>query len=257
MATRWSQGPNGVRAVPAGPSRGASVAAALVTLAGTTLALLILAALLLPGMGEPLDGGVAVASPTVPAGQGSGSTESPAPVTSGAPQRSGAPDATPAPVRTPAATRIPSVTRTAAPTPATEPSAAPVQVALRAPAPVTRDGVEVGRVTVRALRQAKPAGAEVEPGLRVLVANVRVDARLARLPYDELHFVLEDDAGERHEPVADLAANPLGTGTLAPSTRRSGQVAFTIPEDRRAVAVVLTDGAGADLVVFSRSQASS
>jgi hypothetical protein len=84
---------------------------------------------------------------------------------------------------------------------------------------------------------------------------VRFDAQRSRLPYDELHFRLEDDNGERYEPIAEGAPEPLGAGALAPSAKRTGQVAFVVPKGRKAVAVVLTDAGGADLVVFSRPQA--
>jgi hypothetical protein len=119
---------------------------------------------------------------------------------------------------------------------------------------VTQDGREIGRVTVQAVLQAKKTAA-VGEGQRLMVAEVRFDAQRSRLPYDELHFRLEDDNGERYEPIAEGAPEPLGAGAVAPSAKRTGQVAFVVPKDRKAVAVVLTDAGGADLVVFSRPQA--
>lgn len=240
MATRWSQTPNGVRATADGPSRAASVAAALLTLAGATLALLIIGALMLPVTPAPDDGGVAVAGTPVPsAAPGDGSIASPSPAL---------PAATPRP--TPSSSIAPSPTATPAPT------VKPIQVALRTAAPVSAGGRELGRVTVQAIREVK--GSDAAPaGGRLMIAVVRLDADLARLPYDELHFRLQDENGDRYEPVADAAPQPLGAGTLAPSTRVSGQVAFALPGGRKAVAVVLTDGTGDDLVVFTRPQPTS
>lgn len=119
---------------------------------------------------------------------------------------------------------------------------------------MTSDGREIGSVTVQAVLQARKTAA-VRDGQRLVVAEVRLDARRARVPYDERHFRLEDDNGERYEPIAEGAPEPLGAGTLAPSGKLTGQVAFVIPKDRKAVSVVLTDAGGADLVVFSRPQA--
>lgn len=244
MATRWSQTPNGVKAIDTGPSRAASIAAALLTLVGATLAMLIVGALMLPGSATPADGGTAAgASPSATApSTGVGSLASPRP--------------TVAPVIPNASSRPSSAPATATPTPTPAPSVAPVEVALRTAAPVSAGGRELGRVTIQAIRQVKDTNA-VPAGKRLMIAVVRLDADLARLPYDELHFRLVDENGDRYEPVVDAAPQPLGAGTLAPSTKVSGQVAFALPGGRKAVKVVLTDGAGDDLVVFTRPQPAS
>lgn len=254
MATRWSQTPHGVRRVQEGPSRAASLAGALLAITGTTLALLIIGALLLPGPNGTEDPAIAVgASPTAAAGV-NGPIASPGPIATGLPASSPT-----APVASAPAASVPPATPAPTGTPRAEdpaPSAAPIQVAYRTAAPVTQGDREVGLVTVQAIRQVKNTTA-VAADERLMIAEVRLDARLARLPYDELHFRLEDDNGDRYEPVSDAAEEPLGSGTLAPSTKRSGQVAFAIPKGRKAVSVVLTDDAGADLVVFSRAQPTS
>jgi hypothetical protein len=248
MTTRWSHSPHGgVRRVTEGPSRAASVAGALLAITGTTLALLIIGAMLLPGPGGSEDPAVAVAASPTPVVRDPGSVAIPTPRPSGAPVASPADPA-------PAASGAPSPT--VRPSPSAAPSTAPVQVAFRSPAPVTQGGREVGRVTVQAIRQVKGSTA-VRQNQRLMIAEVQLDARLARLPYDELQFRLEDDSGDRYEPVTDAAPEPLGSGTLAPSAERSGQVAFAIPKGRKAVAVVLTDETGTDLVVFSRAQPTS
>lgn len=252
MATRWVRTPHGVRAVPHGSSTAASAAAALVTITGTTLALLIVGAMLLPGTGGPEQPGIAAggASPTAPAVvTGNGSIASPAPVASGAPELTPAAEA---PAASPA-TAAPGPTVAPRPAASAAPSIPPVQVAYRTAAPVTQGGREVGRVTVQAVRQVKKTTA-VASDQRLIVAEVRLDAELARLPYDELQFRLEDDNGSRYAPVTEAAPEPLGSGMLAPSANRSGQVAFAIPKGRKAVSVVLTDDRGSDLVVFSRAQ---
>jgi hypothetical protein len=255
MATRWSQTPDGVRAVPDGTSRAASVLAALLTITGTTVALLIVGAMLLPASGPTDQAGTAAGAPSAtPAVVAANrSVASPAPVPTGEPVASSAGPAGRTPPAASAAPGSPRPASTTAPRASAAPSIVPVLVAFRTVAPVNRGGREVGRVTVQAVRQVKSANA-VADDRRLMVAQVRLDTRSERLPYDELHFRLEDDNGDRYEPVTEAAPEPLGSGTLAPSSKRSGQIAFAIPTGRKVVSVILTDGAGDDLVVFSRPQ---
>ena len=227
MAT-WMPGPAGVRMRTAGgTSTIASCVAAVFTIGVTALTFLIAAAMLLPAPGGP---GVRI-----------GEVASPSPSASPAvPSGSAAPRASRPPGD--ALTAAPSAAVTAPP-----PSRAPTLARIRASVPLIIDG----RVTVRGLRAATKPGAEVEPGERVLVVTVRLSAR-ARLPYDADHWQLEDETGERWNPLPDSPANHLGAGTLARSRTRTGTVAFVVPRDRAVRSAVLTDGDGTDLVVFDR-----
>ena len=249
MATRWTPTPTGVRAQTTGPSPAASLAAALLTMAGTTLALLIAAALLLPG----------------PYGQdsaGLGAVDSPAPSADPV-QRTPPPQASAAPlvVPSPAAGETAGPAATLGPTATPDPAAPgasprPALAQMREPAPLTVDGREIGRVTVQAVREVRSSSADIPAGRRLMVASVRLDSVQARLPYDERSWLLEDENGDRYAPVADAAPKPLGSGTLAPDGGISGSVAFVMPAGVRVRAVVLTDGSGVDLLVFSRPSVS-
>lgn len=241
-SSRWTPTPTGVRRATTGPSRAASFAAGLLTIIGTTVALVIAAVILFPSAygGGSGDSAIAAASPTAAATPGASgpivSAASPAPLSAASP----APAASVPPATTPA------------PTEGVPASVAPALVQMRETAPLTVRGREVGRVTVQAVREVRDTTTTVVEGQRLMVASVRVDAGAARLPYDELHWRIEDDNGDRWEPVAAAAPKPLGSGTLAPEAGRAGGVAFVIPDGVRVRAVVLTDGSGADLVVFDR-----
>ncbi len=127
---------------------------------------------------------------------------------------------------------------------------------MRETVPLTDGGREVGRVTVQAVREVRTTTTDVPDGKRLMVATIQIDSVASRLPYDELHWQIEDERGERWQPIASAAPKPLGSGTLGPSADRTGGVAFLMPTDARIRAVVLTDGAGADLVVFNRPSVS-
>jgi len=212
--------------------------AAVVTIGVTAFAFLVAVAVLLPAPGG--------------ADAGIGALTSPLP--SRSPTVPGGPAA-------PRASQAPAGVATAAPTvavatPAPSPTTAPRLARIRASAPVVVDGRPAGRVTVQALRAATKTGVEVEADERVLVATVRLTAT-SRLPYDAAHWQLEDEAGDRWDPLGDAPTNPLGAGTLAPAGTRTGSVAFVLPRDRTVRSVILTDGVGTDLVVFSRPQPST
>jgi len=234
MAT-WTPVRTGARTRSTGaPGAIASLAAAVFTIVVTAFAFLVAAAILLPAPGDAGAGIVAVTSP-LPA------------VSPTTPGGSAAPRATQAPTAAPAA-----VVATLTPSP----TAAPRLARIRASAPVVVDGRPVGRVTVQALRVATKPGVQVEVDERVLVATVLLTAT-SRLPYDAAHWQLEDEAGDRWDPLGDAPTKPLGAGTLAPAGARTGSVAFVVPRDRTVRSVILTDGAGTDLVVFSRPQPST
>lgn len=243
MSTSWTPTPTGVRRGTTGPSRAASFGAGLLTIVGTTLALLIAAAILFPGTFGGDGAGIAAASPTPPSAV--------TPIASAPPSGSIAPQATPAAATTPAAP-TPTATPTRAPS-----ATAPTLVEIRETAPLTVAGREIGSVTVQAVRQVRTTTTEVPAGRRLMVATIRINSGASRLPYDEVRWRIEDENGDRWEPIAAAVPKPLGSGTLAPEAGRTGGVAFVIPTGVRVRSVVLTDDDGADLLVFGRPTVTS
>lgn len=152
----------------------------------------------------------------------------------------------------------PTPQRTVAPSVSPPPSVAPTgplasprpgEVAIGQPAPLVVDERRVGTVTVVSLAPADLPGRTPTSGGEFLRLEVRFDAT-GRVAYRARHWVLVGEDGTRYEALRGSAPpGALGAGRLRRGETASGVVAFERPADVTIASVVLTDGAGEDLVV--------
>jgi hypothetical protein len=137
--------------------------------------------------------------------------------------------------------------------PSVRPSAVaigPIDVSLDEPASLILDGSRVGTVTlssaefVRAINGQRPP-----PGKRWLVASVTYHAT-SSLDFAAADWFAVGKDGTRFAwRGAGDPAPVLATGTLDSGAEITGNVTFEVPTGRAIPKLVLTDGAGHDLVV--------
>ena len=169
--------------------------------------------------------------------------------------------ASPSPSPTPSAapTAPPSPVPTLAASPSSRPPVVPSQVAIK-PAQVSLDeaasliqhGSRVGTTTldsaeyVRAVNGQRPSA-----GKRWLVASVTYHAT-ASLTFDAADWYAVSKDGTRYAWLGSGDPVPaLGQGTLDTGAEVTGNVTFEVPTGKNIPGLVLTDGAGHDLVVVT------
>ncbi len=166
--------------------------------------------------------------------------------------RPGPAAATPSPSPSPTATPRP----TARPTPTTAPTdivpSGPIEVDLAEPAALVQGGRQVGTVTVSSAEFVPTLDGRAPPGgTRWLVVTVEYDATAA-LDYSASDWFALDKNGKRYPwHGANDPAPALGTGTLAAGKTRTGTVTLEAPAKLKVRQLVLTDGAGSDLVIVT------
>jgi hypothetical protein len=117
------------------------------------------------------------------------------------------------------------------------------------------DGERIGTVVVLRLRAAAVPGHVAGFGMRTVVARIRYRARTP-IQYAAQDWVVVDSVGRRHPSLGAQAPRPaLGSGRVSAGRAVTANVAFDVPFDRTVLELVLTDGAGRDLVSMTRSAA--
>jgi hypothetical protein len=125
-------------------------------------------------------------------------------------------------------------------------------VSLDEPASLIQDGSRVGTVAlgsaefVRAINGKRPPA-----GRRWLVASVTYHAT-ASLAFDAADWLAVGKDGTRYGWLGTGDPAPaLAQGTLDTGAEVTGNVTFEVPTGRTIAELVLTDGAGQDLVVVT------
>lgn len=141
---------------------------------------------------------------------------------------------------------------TASPTPTVEPTPpAPVRVVLGANAPLTINGVVVGRVTVLSATYKASISGRVPPkGDKWLTIQVWYEAT-APLSYDASDWVAIDGAGDRQSMSGRPPKPALGKGTLKAGGSVKGNVTFAVALNPDASSVILTSPAGTDMIIVT------
>ena len=161
----------------------------------------------------------------------------------------------PGETRDPRATIAPLPSREPAPSP-TEPSGRPaVRGVMGETIPMFIDGRRVGGVVVESFQVGELPGVDLPAGARIMVLSVRYLTAFG-MSYDAADWVVVDADGTRYPSLGDRAPAPaLESGRIAAGESITGNVAF-IRERRVAIEeLVLTDGAGRDLVIVDRTSA--
>ena len=147
----------------------------------------------------------------------------------------------------------------ASPGPGLSPSVAPsqlviepVEVAQDEAASLIQDGSRVGTVTVTSAQFVRGVIGQRPPsGKRWLVASVTYHAT-ASLDYAAADWFAVDKDGARFGWLGSGDPPPaLASGTLDSGAEVTGNVTFEVPSGRAIPQLVLTDGAGNDLVVVT------
>ncbi|MFN8621239.1 MAG: hypothetical protein U0869_10885 [Chloroflexota bacterium] len=255
MTARWTPTQAGRVTRKNAPGPIASFLAGALTFAMFTFVLLVAAAVMIPGSfasGHDPDTARAGGGPTPTPSPSTGAVLPGAPVPF-VPDPAAAPSPSPAPATSadpadPAGPATDGETGTAD---------APVTAVITGdPARLTLGGQEVAEVRVEALRSNAKPGITLGKDRRLLVATVRVGARQP-VRYDPSDWQLIDADGRRWAALPKAPVDPLGAGTLPADREVSGMVAFSVPRDKGVQGLVLTDGAGNDLVRFDRAQPAS
>jgi hypothetical protein len=131
----------------------------------------------------------------------------------------------------------------------------PVSAAIGETIPLVREGVPVGSVSVRSFRAGEMTGMFLPPGARLMVLEA-VYVADTRMAYSADDWMVQDTEGRRYPSLgADAPPDALASGRLRAGGSVAGNVAFVLQRGVTVESLVLTDGAGRDLVVVARASA--